>query len=390
MNVRISRNTRGPGLIATINVEQTNGTKIRERIRVPFASKTEAKKWGFERAAHLVQFGKEKPEAETRVPTLAEFAPRFIKEYAIADNQKPSSVQAKRSNLRVHLIPILGTKRLNEIGPAEVQHLKSTLLSEPIKRPRKDPKRSPKTVNNIVNTLTTLLGVAKDWGIIESVPKVKLLKSMQPEVDFYDFPEWERLVAAAKELDARAYLSVLLAGEAGLRVGEIVALEWGDIDFTRGVLRISRSEREGDVTSPKGGRAREVDLTARLAEALRSNRHLRGERVLWRDDGHPKVERPLIVKWLERSQRKAGLVKALAIHKLRHTFCSHLAMRGAPLMAIKELAGHQQITTTMRYMHLSPSAKRDAIKLLEKATSEPQSSKNSCSEGKAEESRQVQ
>jgi integrase len=92
--------------------------------------------------------------------------------------------------------------------------------------------------------------VAEDWGIIEVVPKVKLLRSMQPEVDFYDFPEWERLVAAAKELDARAYLSVLLAGEAGLRVGEIVALEWGDIDFTRGVLRVSRGEWQGHVTSP--------------------------------------------------------------------------------------------------------------------------------------------
>lgn len=54
-----------------------------------------------------------------------------------------------------------------------------------------------------------------------------------------------------------------------------------------------------------------------------------------------------------------------ALHILRHTFCSHLAMRGAPVKAIQELAGHTELTTTMRYMHLSPAARESAIKLLE-------------------------
>ena len=52
-------------------------------------------------------------------------------------------------------------------------------------------------------------------------------------------------------------------------------------------------------------------------------------------------------------------------HMLRHTFCSHLAMRGAPARAIQELAGHQDLTTTQRYMHLSPAAVDSAIRLLE-------------------------
>src|SRR5688572_18879171 len=52
-------------------------------------------------------------------------------------------------------------------------------------------------------------------------------------------------------------------------------------------------------------------------------------------------------------------------HILRHTFCSHLAMRGAPARAIQELAGHRDLGTTQRYMHLSPAAKEIAIRLLE-------------------------
>jgi site-specific recombinase XerD len=54
-----------------------------------------------------------------------------------------------------------------------------------------------------------------------------------------------------------------------------------------------------------------------------------------------------------------------SLHKLRHTFCSHLAMRGAPAKAIQELAGHASLTTTLRYMHISPSALESAIDLLE-------------------------
>ena len=53
------------------------------------------------------------------------------------------------------------------------------------------------------------------------------------------------------------------------------------------------------------------------------------------------------------------------VHILRHTFCSHLAMRGAPARAIQELAGHADLTMTQRYMHLSPAALDSAIRLFE-------------------------
>ena len=53
------------------------------------------------------------------------------------------------------------------------------------------------------------------------------------------------------------------------------------------------------------------------------------------------------------------------VHTLKHTFCPHLAMRGAPVRAIQELAGHQDLSTTQRYMHLSPAAVEGAIRLLD-------------------------
>jgi len=67
---------------------------------------------------------------------------------------------------------------------------------------------------------------------------------------------------------------------------------------------------------------------------------------------------------VRRSVRRAGIATS-GVHRLRHTFCSHLAMKGAPARAIQELAGHQDLATTQRYMHLSPAAVEGAIRLLD-------------------------
>jgi site-specific recombinase XerD len=67
---------------------------------------------------------------------------------------------------------------------------------------------------------------------------------------------------------------------------------------------------------------------------------------------------------VRRAARRAQLLQ-IGVHRLRHTFCSHLAMRGAPARAIQELAGHQDLATTQRYMHLSPAAIERAIRLLD-------------------------
>jgi integrase len=81
-------------------------------------------------------------------------------------------------------------------------------------------------------------------------------------------------------------------------------------------------------------------------------------------DGKPGT-RARVIKAIRAAQRVAGLHNA-GVHILRHTFCSHLAMKGAPARAIQELAGHADLSTTQRYMHLSPAATEDAIRLLDR------------------------
>jgi integrase len=356
MSVTIRPYRRG-GWEVDIRVVTPDGTReIRERKRAPVSSRTAAGRWAegrervlFERLMKPVQ-----NIAAKEVLTLQAFAPRFLDGHARANRQKPSGIAAKEMILRVHLVPALGHKKLDAIKNEDVQRLKSALHS-----------KATKTVNNILTVLNVLLKKAVEWEVIERVPcTIRVLPVSKGSTHFYDFDEFERLVTAARATDPRAYLLVLMAGEAGLRLGEMVALTWGDIDLVKRQVCVQRSAWKGQLASPKGGRLRYIPLTTRLAMALRDHRHMRGPLVLYQPDGSPLTEGQ-VQGYVRRAAQKAGLFNN-GPHMLRHTFCSHLAMRGAPARAIQELAGHENLTTTQRYMHLSPAALDGAIRLLER------------------------
>jgi len=148
---------------------------------------------------------------------------------------------------------------------------------------------------------------------------------------------------------------VLLGGDAGLRCGEMIALEWSDVDLGKRQLCIERSDWNGQVTTTKGGRLRYIPLTLRLTAVLREHRHLRGPRVLCDVDGTP-FTRQMVQARVKRPSGRANVRDG--VHILRHTFCSHLAMRGAPARAIQELAGHSELQMTQRYIHLKSRGAR--------------------------------
>ena len=87
---------------------------------------------------------------------------------------------------------------------------------------------------------------------------------------------------------------MLLGGDAGLRAGEMRALEWTDVNFNKRQLCVERSDWHGQVTATKGGRVRYVPLTERLAAALQAHRHLQGPRILYHPDGRPMAEHHIV------------------------------------------------------------------------------------------------
>jgi len=200
-----------------IRVQLPDGTLIRERKKAPATSKSAAQRWAEARERMLLIHGKPKSVKKEEVPekpTVKEFATRFVDGYAKANRLKPSGIAAKNSILAVHLIPLFGEKRLDAIQTEDVQHLKSALGH-----------RAAKTANNVLAVLSVMLRTAVEWGVIERVPcSIKMLPTAKGAASFHDFDDFERLVEAARS-EPQTYLVVLLGGEAGMRCGEIMALE---------------------------------------------------------------------------------------------------------------------------------------------------------------------
>jgi integrase len=333
---------------ADFRFQHADGQVERIRRRSPVQSKAGAEQFEHDLRTRLrapVCIAKE-------VPTFSAYAEEFMKSYALANN-KPSEQEAKACILRNHLIPAFGEMQLDEIKTHPIEVLKAELLAKG---------KSRKRVNNVLACLGKMLRYAREVELLDSVPRIKLLKLPPQKFDFLTFEELSRLIDAVKDDNERRAL-FLVGGEAGLRQGEIIALEWGDVDLVNGTITVRRSSWRGIVGSPKGGRERKIPLTARLRGALKAHRHLRSERVFCHDNGSPFTQSAIEAALRHGSQR-AGF-RRIGSHILRHTFCSHLAMRGAPPKAIQELAGHSTLAMTLRYMHLASSALRDAIALLD-------------------------
>lgn len=155
---------------------------------------------------------------------------------------------------------------------------------------------------------------------------------------------------------------VLFALKTGLRFGELIALEWGDIDLMNSLATIQKSIARGCLGSPKSNKIRYVPLLVDVRETL----NLRAKKdgfVFCKDCGKP-LGPMLCLRWLHLACQRAGLRK-IGWHTLRHTFASHLAQNGISIVIIKELLGHADIKTTMRYSHLTSLAIKEAVKTLE-------------------------
>jgi integrase len=238
------------------------------------------------------------------------------------------------------------------IGSREIERFKSDKLADTL---------SPKTINNCLTILRKTLAVAVDWQILKVVPPVKWLRVPSTKFDFLTFEEADRLIAAA---DGEWSAMITVALKTGLRQGELLALSWDDVDLVAGRLVVSRNLSQGEITTPKNGKTREIPLGDDVLASLKRHRHLRGEVVFCQSDGRRltkgETKHPL---W--RACKRAGL-RRIGWHVLRHTFASHLVMRKAPIKAVQELMGHSTVMMTERYAHLSPDVRKDAVRLLDR------------------------
>lgn len=318
------------------------------------------------------------------VPTFAEYAAQWLEGVGVA-RLRPATVEQYRLRLRLRLLPTLGPLPLTAITRETVRTLIGKLIQEGNRRSLGRPVARG-TVRQALATLSAILSTAEEDGLIPVNPARRLGRYLRDtealetqEVEVFTRDELRQLLAVAERDWPGYYPFILCLARTGMRLGEALALEWRDIDFTLRVILVRRSRRRGRVSEPKSGKARRVDMSQQLTEALQSLKTLQEaeaalqgtappERVFSTASGAPIEEssfrnhiwRPLL--------RRAGL-RYRKPHCLRHTFASLLIEAGEPLTYIQQQLGHHSAAFTLRvYGHLLPRGDRRAVDVLDEVT----------------------
>jgi site-specific recombinase XerD len=213
--------------------------------------------------------------------------------------------------------------------------------------------KAPATVQRELAALGKALQSAVERGLLDSNPVrgVRVPKHDNRRTRYLDADEERRLLTEAERSRQGGLVAVmLLALDAGGRLGECLRVQPSDVDTTAGLVTFRLT---------KARRIRHVPLTLRLRDALARRFRETGAGLDVRD----------IRSAFDAARDRAKLGRDVVFHTLRHTFATNLARDGVTLPTLQQLLGHQSITMTMRYAHVADEAKRAAIAILDRAPS---------------------
>lgn len=290
-----------------------------------------------------------KPTAVVRPETFREFAGRWFTTYVVPNN-KPSEQRSKEISLRLHLLPEFGKLSLDEITPERIEAFKARKQREGL---------APKTVNNLLATLGRSLTIAEEWGVVSRRPRIRLLRV--PPQPFRYLPAEQGSVLLAAIDEPLWHDLVLTAMRTGLRLGELRALGWNDVDLARTTIHVNRSYVRGQYESPKSNKVRRVPISQELKACLARRKQRTAGPLVFTAPGqdHPLGEHRMRLA-LARYCKRAG-VPRVSWHDLRHSFASQLVASGASIRAVQELLGHSDLRVTLRYSHLNEQHLADAV-----------------------------
>jgi len=265
---------------------------------------------------------------------------------------KRMKAYADRERMVKQIIRELGDHCVSLINQRMVEAYQADMISR---------KLAPATNNRRVACIKHMIHKAVQWKqcpphVWDEVRAVKLLPENNRRMRYLTREEADRLLDACRVKGGSSTLTaphlypiVSIALNTGMRLGEILALTWNDIDMRSGFIRVQNA---------KNNESRDIPINDTLRGALGA--------LPSNVDASEKVFKVRAVRRsFTTALRKAGIRNAV-FHTLRHTFASHLVMAGADLTTVKELLGHKSLTMTMRYSHLSPSHKLSAVKLLDR------------------------
>jgi integrase len=332
---------------------QFNRKRIRKRS--PVNSRRGANEYELairQKIARGEAIGRDQKEQELR---FEQFAWKWFDEYVVSNN-KHSEQRAKRIVLRSSLIPFFGKMLVADIRAQHIERYKAQALKAGLSR---------KTINNRLTILRKSICTAYEWLALPGAPPtITWLKCSPTVADYLSPDECALLLPHARGI---TYEMLLTALRTGMRQGELRGLQWSSIDWQNRSITVqhSRCDYSSELTSPKSNRLRHIPMDIDVYEVLLARKKSTGY-VFLNANGKP-FDSQCLLRRLARVTHRAGL-RNIGWHTLRHTFASHLAMRGVPMTAVQTLLGHSSITTTMRYAHLAPATLRAAIDMLNPKT----------------------
>jgi len=291
-----------------------------------------------------------------KCPTFKEVTELWIKQ---PHDWKESTRDNYEGNLRIHALPYFGSTPVNEIKRKDLKAFFDKKYSEGL---------TFSTIKLIRAPINGILSYAVELELIETNPLRDLVlkyKKKKFEIDPLTEPESNLLLEQAKTFGDGSYYPVILCAlRTGMRIGEIQALQWRDIDFDNRQMEVKRSFRMGRVTDTKNHKQRRVDMTLHLTETLKEHRTAQKRDALKNGKSVSEfvfagtrdelLNRITFKNALDRCLERAKLRYA-RIHSLRHSYATIRLMRGHNVGDVSYQLGHSSIKITYDvYAHWIP------------------------------------
>ena len=300
----------------------------------------------------------DRDKGKTLVPGEAPLFKAFAAEWleGVEPTLKQSSWEFYDDNLRLYLLPAIGSHRVNAIRRKVVLRLIRDLRKKGL---------ATTTVRGIIRTLSACLSGVVDDEHLDANPAQSLRKHLRKREDEVHEPDpltvedLEQLLDTARVKFARWQPFILCAARAGLRLGELIGLDWTDLDEKQATLTIDRAFVRGALTTPKNHQRRKVDVSPQLLKALLTLRASQRAFALKKGRPAPTSMFPAVggVERLDESNvRKvlkrictAAKVRPRSPHCLRDTFASQLLSKNAPLLYVSRQLGHSSAAVTLNH-----------------------------------------
>ncbi|KXU06948.1 tyrosine-type recombinase/integrase [Streptococcus oralis] len=299
----------------------------------------------------------------------------LLEEDDLKNGRKISYTSTQRNNYERHIKPYFKNTNLNKLTYDHIFEFREYLKTKPKKQ-----NENETLTNNTINKILILLKKIFDTGIRKSlidqnpVENLRKLPISKPYIKFWSIEEFTRFRELIREEEISYDLFFVIAFFTGMRMGEILALNWNDINFLTNTIYVTKTvyfvnnTSYINTTKTRSG-TRNITINQKLAEMLKDWKVKQKEKLeeftkntdeLQIIQSTPiTITKNMIDKKFKQILERDKDLKKIRIHDLRHSHASLLINQGEDYLVVKERLGHASITTTIdTYSHLYPSKQK--------------------------------